>query len=216
MAQTPAVPAAPSQLPSETSKAPQLEAPQAPSQATKTPVPTDALKQPAAVSSPAPGATTGGGTLNMPTEADREAAGQWKKKGAVGQSTFMDKLRTVTWALAFICFLIWLIGKFASKGTLEKLGLPADPDSLIEVLEKKRISPGRSVMLLRVGPKVLAVAVTESGFRTLTEIDSDSLKQHQDEHLETKVAAEPSAVAQGPSDVAKHYLSIIPGLGAKK
>jgi flagellar biogenesis protein FliO len=157
------------------------------------------------------------GQLKMPIQTDRDVAAQWTRKNQVGQSTFMDKLRTVTWVLAFICFLIWLIGKFASKATLEKLGLPIDPDSLLEVLEKKRISPGRSIMLLRVGPKVLAVAVTETGFRTLTEIDGEALKQHQDEHAErSRQAAEIAPPGNGPADIAKHYLSIIPGLGAKK
>jgi flagellar biogenesis protein FliO len=159
--------------------------------------------------------------LRLPTEAERAAESQWKKKGVIGQSTFVDKLRTVTWSLAFICFLIWLVGKVASKSTLEKLGLPVDSGSMIEVLEKKRISPGRSIMLLRVGPKVLAVAVTETGFRTLTEIDGEAVKHYQDEHAEPVSAKEEesraeAAAGQGPADIAKHYLSIIPGLGAKK
>lgn len=159
------------------------------------------------------------GNLVYPTEAEREAAAQWKRKGVVGESTFVDKLRKVTWALGLVCLLIWLIGKVVGKGTLEKLGLPVEADSMIEVLEKKRISPGRSVMLLRVGPKVLAVAVTENGFRTLTEIDGEAIKQHQDEQAASSAAGNPQAeapVGTTPADVAKHYLSIIPGLGAKK
>lgn len=158
------------------------------------------------------------GTLDYSAGAPRDEAG-WKQAGAVGQSTFVDKLRTVTWALALICFLVWLVGKFAPKGTLEKFGLPAiESDSLIEVLEKKRMSPGRSILLLRVGPKVLAVAATESGYSTLAEIDGEAVKKHLDERAK-QAPAQPSpgpAVSGGPSEVAKHYLSIIPGLGAKK
>ena len=131
----------------------------------------------------------------------------------------MDKLRSVTWALGIVCILIWLLSKVVSKTTLEKMGLPVESDSLIEVLEKKRISPGRSIMMVRVGPKVLAVAITENGFRTLTEIDGEALKLHQDElKVEAPVAKalpEPLGTTT-PADVAKHYLSIIPGLGAKK
>ncbi len=129
----------------------------------------------------------------------------------------MDKIRKVTWTLAFICFFIWAVGKVAGKATLQKWGLPVDSDSLIEVLEKKRLSPGRSIMLLRVGPKVLAVAATESGYTTLTEMDAEALKQYQDEASAT-ASEEASAPASGqtPADIAKHYLSIIPGLGAKK
>ena len=158
--------------------------------------------------------------LNLPTEAERRAsADHWKRSGAVGQSTFIDKLRSVTWALGIVCLLIWLLSKVISKTTLEKMGLPVESDSLIEVLEKKRISPGRSIMMVRVGPKVLAVAITENGFRTLTEIDGEALKLHQDEsRVEPQAAKAPPEPpgATTPADVAKHYLSIIPGLGAKK
>ena len=70
-------------------------------------------------------------------------------------------------------------------------------------------------MLVKVGPKVLAVAATESGYTTLTEIDAEALKLHQDEKSAEVSQANPDSV-QRPSDIAKHYLSIIPGLGAKK
>ena len=183
-------------------------------------LPTQALQEadgiesatPAPISSPAVA-----GTLHLPAASEHAEPGQWKREGEIGQSTFVDKLRTVTWALALICFLIWLFSKIVGKGTLEKLGLPVEPDNLIQILEKKRLSPGRSIMLVRVGPKVLAVAATESGFRTLTEIDGEALKKHQDEAREEVAGApEVSAPGLGGADIAKHYLSIIPGLGAKK
>jgi flagellar biogenesis protein FliO len=205
--QDPGVPPVPSASPA-TSPAPEGAA---------TPAP---ISTPAATISPdSPAPVVASPTLRLPSEAEREAATEWKKKGPIGQSTFVDKLRTVTWSLAFVCFLVWLVGKVAGRATLEKFGLPVEPDSLIEVLEKKRISPGRSVMLLRVGPKVLAVAVTENGFRTLTEIDGEALRQYRDE-LPIVGSGEPAdgapPPATTPADIAKHYLSIIPGLGAKK
>ena len=89
---------------------------------------------------------------------------------------------------------------------------------MIDIIEKKRLSPGRSIMLVRVGPKVLAVGVTEGGFQTLTELDGESLKRHQDEMNEAskRVDAGASAAPTSPTDVARHYLSIIPGIGVKK
>ena len=87
---------------------------------------------------------------------------------------------------------------------------------MIEVLEKKRLSPGRSILLLRVGPKVLAVAATESGYSTLTELDAEALKQFQDEKSTPAPSVDTANPAQSPGDIAKLYLSIIPGLGAKK
>ncbi len=175
-----------------------------------------------ASASPAPTTPTPAVSPLIPGKLDYSAGSarevqDWKQAGAVGQSTFMDKLRTMTWTLALICFLVWLVGKFAPKGTLEKFGLPTvESGSLIEVLEKKRMSPGRSILLLRVGPKVLAVAATESGYSTLAELDGEAVKKHLDERAEKAPPETTPSVPSGPSGVAKHYLSIIPGLGAKK
>lgn len=156
--------------------------------------------------------------LALPTPvSDAKTLSDWRADGTVGKSTFVDKIRRVTWTLAFICFFIWAVGKVAGRATLQKWGLPVEADSLIEVLEKKRLSPGRSIMLLRVGPKVLAVAATESGYTTLTELDAEALKKYQDEApAATSEETSTPASTQTPADIAKHYLSIIPGLGAKK
>ncbi len=147
-----------------------------------------------------------------------EKSEDWQKQGAVGSSTFLDKVRRVAGVLALICFAIWGMGKFANKSSLERFGLPVAESSLIEIIEKKRLSPGRSIMLVRVGPKVLAVGVTEGGFQTLTELDGEALKRHQDEKSEVsrRVEESPSAAPTSPTDVARHYLSIIPGIGVKK
>ncbi len=146
---------------------------------------------------------------------DRQVLSDWRSDGTVGKSTFVDKIRKVTWVLALVCLAIWIVGKIAGRATLQKWGISVEPESLIEVIEKKRLSPGRSIMLVKVGPKVLAVAATESGYTTLTEIDAEALKLHQDEKSAEVSQANPDSV-QRPSDIAKHYLSIIPGLGAKK
>lgn len=124
----------------------------------------------------------------------------------------------MTWSLAIICFLIWLVSKAAGRGALERLGLPGESEALLEVLEKKRLSPGRSVMLMRVGPKVLALGLTESGFQTLTELDGEDLQAYREKRREARVAAvtPPSEPVASPSEVVKHYVSIIPGLGVKK
>ena len=138
----------------------------------------------------------------------------------VGESTFVDKLVTVTWALAFIAFLIWIFAKLASKAGFKQIGAIVDKKSMIEVIEKKRLSPGRSVMVMRVGPKILAVAVTESGCETLTEFDKEEFQVYRDggvspETDDGKVEPPPDGVTT-PADIARHYLSIIPGTGAKK
>jgi flagellar biogenesis protein FliO len=138
--------------------------------------------------------------------------------GEVGESTFFDKLIRVCWALALVSLLVWVAAKLAGRAGLKQLGVGASPKSMIEVLERKRLSPGRSILLMRVGPKVLAVAATESGYETLTEFDEELFKKYQDARpgLVEQKAPDPPDGATTPADIARHYLSIIPGTGAKK
>ena len=163
-------------------------------------------------------ADSGESELNFP-DRDKRSSRRWVEQGQVGESTFFDKLVEVTWSLALISFLIWGSAKLAAKMGLKQLGPGAEPKSMIEILERKRLSPGRSILLMRVGPKVLAVAATESGYETLTEFEQEEFKQYQDQ-LSPGKSEEPEETApQGattPADIARHYLSIIPGTGAKK
>lgn len=191
-------------------------------------VPTVAIPEKATPAVPAPVSATPASlapstpynpAVSLTPRSDDELLEQMRNNGTVGRSTFVDKIRRVAWSLAVISFLIYILAKLVSKSalgknTLEKMGLPTETDSLIEVLEKVRISPGRSIMMVRVGPKVLALGVTESGFRTLTEIDGELIKQHQDEVGEVRANAQSDKQVppQGPTEIAKHYLSIIPGL----
>jgi flagellar biogenesis protein FliO len=157
--------------------------------------------------------------LNFPERKDRSE--HWATEGRVGESTFFDKLIEVCWALAVISLLVWGVGKVAQRMGFKQLGLGGSSESMIEVLEKKRLSPGRTVMLMRVGPKVLAVAVTESGCETLTEIGAEEFNKFKDSKVtnspspEAGAALPPEGVTT-PADIARHYLSIIPGTGAKK
>ena len=156
--------------------------------------------------------------LNFPDREERSE--HWATEGRVGESTFFDKLLEVCWALAVISLLVWVVGKVAQKMGFKQLGVGGASESMIEVLEKKRLSPGRTVMLMRVGPKVLAVAVTESGCETLTEIEAEDFKKYKDSKVtQLPTAGSETLPAEGvttPADIARHYLSIIPGTGAKK
>ena len=144
----------------------------------------------------------------------------WQETGEVGKSTFIDKLIQVTWSLALIAFLVWLSAKIAGKAGFKQLGIGATPKSMIQILERKRLSPGRSIMLMQVGPKVLAVAATEKGYETLTEFEQEEFKQYMDTLPDTQKpdidTGPPPGTVTTPADIAKHYLSIIPGTGAKK
>lgn len=147
-------------------------------------------------------------------------ATSWAEDGSVGRSTFMDRARKVTWVLALMFFLIWALSKVTGKPMLEKLDLLGEPSSFVEILEKKRVGPGRSIILMKVGLKALVVASTEGGMRTLTEVSEEDYKRYrQDKELKDTSEVEASATkvaTGGPMQVVRHYLSIIPGLGVKR
>lgn len=175
---------------------------------------------PAAASSPAAATTEAVPTaseLNFPEK--KNLGKDWATDGNVGRSTFFDKLIEVCWSLAMICLLVWVAGKVAARFGLKNLSPGGSTDSMIEILEKKRLSPGRTVMLMRVGPKVLAVAATEGGYETLTEFTLDEFNQYKDSKVTKLPVDSEKPVSEGattPGDIARHYLSIIPGTGAKK
>ena len=170
-------------------------------------------------------AQTGSTTEEVPTASElnfpekKNLGKDWATEGRVGSSTFFDKLIEVCWSLAIICLLVWVAGKVAAKFGLKNLSPAGSSDSMIEILEKKRLSPGRTVMVMRVGPKVLAVAATEGGYETLTEFSLEEFNQYKDSKVTKLPVDGEKSVPEGattPGDIARHYLSIIPGTGAKK
>ena len=155
--------------------------------------------------------------LNFPEK--KHLGKDWATEGKVGQSTFFDKLIEVCWSLALISLLVWAVAKVATKFGIKNLNPGGSSESMIEVLEKRRLSPGRTVILMRIGPKVLAVAATEGGYETLTEFGLDEFNQYKDSKVTKLPVDGEKPVPDGattPGDIARHYLSIIPGTGAKK
>lgn len=157
------------------------------------------------------------GAFHLP---EPEPASQnWATRDMVGKSTFMDKLIQVCWSLALVSLLVWIIAKIAEKAGFKQLAVGPSKKSLIEIIERKRLSPGRSILLMRVGPKVLAVAATEKGYETLAEFEGEQFRNFED-NLEPDQKPDPPEpeenAAVTPRDVLRHYLSIIPGTGAKK
>lgn len=162
----------------------------------------------------------GGGLLDF----SEPSTGDWQQTTTVGESTFFDKLRSVVWSLAFVSLLIWGLARFLGRGsTLGASGTPTT--SHIEILERKRLTPGRSIMLMRVGPKVLALAATESGFQTLTELSAEELELNVNRDTTGEAAVENAerssesfvlSAPRTPQEIAKHYLSILPGIGVKR
>jgi len=99
----------------------------------------------------------------------------------------------------------------AAKKHIPALG-GKTPGSFMNVLAREAISPTQSLALVKVGSKILLVGLSEQSMTTLSEFAESDL-----ENLIPKAAEpEPRTARSVYGDVLRHYLAILPGMGAKK
>jgi flagellar biosynthetic protein FliO len=87
-----------------------------------------------------------------------------------GETSMIGLLFRIAVSLAFIVLLIWgavwVMRRFSDGGFR-----PAGGEGLVEVLGRTYIAPKKSIYVLRVGDRALAVGVTESTLTPLVELD---------------------------------------------
>jgi flagellar biosynthetic protein FliO len=87
-----------------------------------------------------------------------------------GETSMIGLLFRIAVSLAFIVLLIWgavwVMRRFSDGGLRPSAG-----EGLVEVLGRTYIAPKKSVYVLRVGDRALAVGVTESTLTPLVELD---------------------------------------------
>jgi flagellar biosynthetic protein FliO len=87
-----------------------------------------------------------------------------------GETSMIGLLFRIAVSLAFIVLLIWgavwVMRRFSDGGLR-----PVGGEGLVEVLGRAYIAPKKSVYVLRVGDRALAVGVTESTLTPLVELD---------------------------------------------
>ncbi|MBS2036179.1 flagellar biosynthetic protein FliO [bacterium] len=124
---------------------------------------------------------------------------------------FSGQLRRIVLSLLVTTLLITFTLKVAQKH-IPALGGGQKPGSFMNILAREAISPTQSLALVKVGTKILLVGLSEQNMTTLSEFseaDLDSLMPK---------APEPEARTAKSmyGEVLRHYLSIVPGMGAKK
>lgn len=99
---------------------------------------------------------------------------------------------------------------------LAGVGAPK-PGKLVNILAREALGPTQSIAVVQVGSKILLVGLSDHGMNTLCELTEADLAAAQ--------PAEPASAEEPPQprtaqslygDVLRHYLSIVPGLGANK
>jgi flagellar biogenesis protein FliO len=119
---------------------------------------------------------------------------------------FSAQIRRIVLSLLVTCLLVVV----TLKALQSKLpGLAGRKQSFLNILAREVIGPNQSIALIQVGPKVLVVGLGDGHMTTLCELTQSELAE-----------ALPPAPAPGTptnlhASVLKHYLSIVPGMGAK-
>ena len=130
---------------------------------------------------------------------------------------FSYHLRRVVFSLLLIIVMIGVTLKVLQKFLPGMAGSKTTPGSFLNILAREAVGPGQSLALVKVGPKVLLVGLSEQSMTTLcefSEADLVALLPGSPQTVESVDQAVPSKNLYG--DVLRHYLSIVPGMGAKK
>lgn len=124
---------------------------------------------------------------------------------------FSGQLRRIVLSLLVTTLLIAFTLKVAQKH-IPALGGGQKPGSFLNILAREAISPTQSLALVKVGSKILLVGLSEQSMTTLSEFAESDL-----ESLIPKAPEPEARTAKSMyGEVLRHYLSIVPGMGAKK
>lgn len=141
--------------------------------------------------------------------------------GWAPSSAFVDKFRDMVIALSLVCVLMWVtlkgLGRFAPG--LFQQGKGARPGALMKVLEKQTLGPGMSICLVEIAGKAMVVGMTDQAISPLCELSQEELERARGLNDEEQVADEkpvPEKSTEVFGGVLRHYMSILPGLGAKQ
>lgn len=126
---------------------------------------------------------------------------------------FAGHLRRAVLSLLLVVVLIGVTLK-ALQRYLPALAGKRPKASLFEVVAREQVGQGQSLALVRVGSKLLLVGMTEQSMTTLCEFSPS--EQGFLEEPESPVQVDTPEAAKVYGDILKHYLSIVPGMGAKK
>jgi flagellar biogenesis protein FliO len=125
-------------------------------------------------------------------------------------SEMSGQLRRIVLSLVVTTLLIAFTLR-AARNHIPALG-GQKPQSFLKVLAREAISPNQSLALVHVGSKILLVGLSEQNMTTLSEFSEADL-----ESLIPKAPEPEARTAKSMyGDILRHYLSIVPGLGAKK
>lgn len=97
---------------------------------------------------------------------------------------FIKMVLSLGAVLALMFVVAYLLKRFVvSRST------PPGSGVQIEVLGRKMLQPKKSVVVLRVGPKVLVVGMSDHGLQTLTELPDPAPGQDEETTLESRPRA---------------------------
>lgn len=129
---------------------------------------------------------------------------------------FSYHLRRMILSLLLTVVLIAATLKVVQKFLPAWAGGKATRGSFLNILAREAIGPGQSLALVRVGPKVLLVGLSEQSMTTLCEFSESEQAELMPPESPAQTPAEKPDPQKVYGDILRHYLSIVPGMGVKK
>ncbi|MBT9583611.1 flagellar biosynthetic protein FliO [bacterium] len=129
---------------------------------------------------------------------------------------FSYHLRRVVFSLLLIIVMIGVTLKMLQKFLPGMAGSKSTPGSFLNILAREAVGPSQSLALVKVGPKVLLVGLSEQSMTTLCEFSEADLAALLPASPQAAEPVDPATSKNLYGDVLRHYLSIVPGMGAKK
>lgn len=128
---------------------------------------------------------------------------------------FSRHLRRMVLSLFGVTVLIAVTLKLLEKQLPGMAGRGRKRNSFMEVLARESMTPQHSLALVKVGGKFLLVGMCEQSMSTLCELSEADLADYlkPEETPDGQISPPPGQVY---SNILKHYLSIVPGMGARK
>lgn len=130
-------------------------------------------------------------------------------------SDFTGRFQSMLLSLAFVSLLVWGSLKLVGRCAPHLLnGTPAR-EPLLKILEKQTLGPGHSICLVEVAGKFMVVGMTEHSISPLCELSSEEVERARSASTPDHEPSRPAA-GEAYGNILKHYMSILPGVGARE
>lgn len=161
----------------------------------------------------------------QPTSAATPEVSNWPHSDEADwapNSEFTTRLQKVILVLLFMCAFIGIALRAVNKmfpGLLNKAaGGAAMPGTLMNILERQTVAPGVHLCVVEVAGKTMMLGFTEGNINQICELSPEDVQKAREAAVVPAVTVSPDQIRPAAiyGRILRQYLSIIPGMGAKR